>query len=161
MKASRNSAFGSTHLSTECPAITPHQSGGIPTSLLWSTTSYWVQSGTRGTRRPPASAAPVRSSPWCPSVPSGQEVWPLANERRQQETRCWTWRTGTSLTTWLKPTRVSSEPGGFLHSYDSNWENWKCFKKPNRKGCWRRQKNTSLNSSDDDDDDAWNNIHIP
>lgn len=99
-----------------CPVMTAHQSGSTRTSLPRSSTSYRVPSGTRETRHLPASAAPVRSLPWCPSVPPELEDCPLANDSRPRETRCWIWRTGTSLTTWLKPTPVSSEPGRFRWS---------------------------------------------
>lgn len=102
----------------ECPVVTTHSSGSILTSRLWSATSYRAPSGNRETRLLPASAAPVRSLPWCPSVLSERAACHLANESRPRGTRCWTWRAGTSLTTWLKPTPVSSEPGRFKCSLE-------------------------------------------
>lgn len=94
-----------------CPAVTAPQSGNVQTSLLWSTTSCRVLSGPRETHLHPASAAPVRNLPWCPSVPTGRAAHRRTSGWRHRETRCWTWRAGTSPTTWLKPTLTSSEPG--------------------------------------------------
>lgn len=108
----------------ECPAVTVCQSGTVLTFLLWSRISSRVPSGPRPTHLHPASAAPVRNLPWCPSVPLGQAARPHTNEWRPRGTRCWTWRAGTSLTTWLKPTLASSEPGRLRLETSEDAQNW-------------------------------------
>lgn len=107
-------------LPPECLAVTAHQSGSVPTSQPWSTTSCRAPSGTRGTRRHPASAAPARSSPWCPSVPPERGGGPLPDGSRPRGTQCWTWRAGTSPTTWSKLTPVLSKPGRLTAEWQSS-----------------------------------------
>lgn len=102
-----------TPLPPEFPAVTGPQSGSILMSPQRLATSYKVLHGTRETHHLPASAAQVTNWPWCPSVQMVQEVCPLASDWSQRKTQCWIWLTGTSLTTWSKPTPVLLELGEF------------------------------------------------
>ena len=118
-----------------CRAATPRR-GPTPTPPRWSPTSCWAPSGTRGTPPPPVSVARARGWPWCPCVPRGPGARRHATARSPLETSCWTWRRGTSPTSWSRLTPPSSEPGGLRwHRYLAGWKHSKLVRKKDKPYC--------------------------